>query len=89
MALTSSSTVDDALAQYNNNLSWEGDVTKAAAALEAIRFLFINRPYIISTENRSINFESLNEEKLRLQEFIGRAGSGINRASFTRGRMLL
>ncbi len=88
MALTSASTIDDALAQYNNNLSWEGDVTKAANALEAIRFILVNRPNVIATNNRSINFESLAAEKIKLEDFTARAGSAVNRASFTRGRML-
>ena len=88
MALTSVSTIEDALAQYNNNLSWEGDASKAADALEAIRFILVNRPTVIATNNRSINFESLAAEKIELEQFVARAGSAVNRASFTRGRML-
>lgn len=88
MALTSSSTVADALAQYNNNLSWEGDVTKAADALEAVRYLLVNRPKMIASNNRNIDFESLAAEKQQLEQYVGRAGSSVNRCSFTRGRML-
>jgi len=88
MALTGSSTIADALAQYNNNLSWEGSVTKAAAALEAIRFILVNRPAIVASNNRSVNFESLAAEKIKLEEYIAHAGSSVNRCTFTRGRML-
>lgn len=88
MALTSSSTIDDALAQYNDNLSWEGSAVKAAGALEAVRFLLVNRPTMIASNNRNVNFESLAAEKIKLEEFIAHAGSGVNRCTFTRGRML-
>ena len=70
MALTSASTIDDALAQYNNNLSWEGDAAKAAAALEAVRFILVNRPNVIATNSRSINFESLAAEKIKLESSV-------------------
>ena len=89
MALTSSSTITDALNQYNNNLAWEGDVTKAANALEAIRFLLVNRPTAIQTNNRNINFESLAEEKRKLEKYLHHAGANVDRSTFTRGRALL
>ncbi len=89
MALTSTSTLDDALAQYNNNLSWDGDVTKAAAELEAVRWLLINRPKIIATNDRNISFELLANEQGKLEKFITNFSSTVKRASFTRGHMLL
>ncbi len=88
MALTSSSTVTSALAQYNDNISWEGDVTKAASALEAVRFLLVNRPASWQTANRTINFESLAEEKRKLEKFLHTLGAAVSRSTFTRGRML-
>lgn len=88
MSLDSTSTLDDALAQYNDNLSWDGDITKASAALAAIRWLLINRPKIIATNDRSINFELLAAEQARLEKFVGNFSSSVNRSSFTRGRML-
>lgn len=88
MALDSTSTLDDALAQYNNNLDWDGDATKAAAALAAVRWIVINRPRIIATNNRTINFEDFAAEKRRLEEFVSHAGPNVNRCSFVRGRML-
>ena len=87
MTLSSSSTLDDALAQYNDNLSWDGDITKATAALAAIRWLLINRPKEIATNDRNINFELLAAEQGRLEQFVGNFSGTVNRASFTTGRM--
>lgn len=88
MALTSSSTLDDALAQYNNNLAWDGDITKATNALEAVRWLLANRPKTIATNNRNINFESLLREQEKLENYVTKFGSSVNRCSFVRGHML-
>jgi len=88
MALDSTSTLADALAQYNDNLSWDGDITMATAALAAIRWLLINRPKIISTNDRSVNFELLMSEQAKLEKFVSGFSSTVNRASFTRGSML-
>lgn len=88
MALSSASTLDDALAQYNDNLSWQGDATKAAAALEAVRFLLVNRPTRIASNNRNVDFESLAEEKRKLEKYLAHASPAVSRSSFTRGRML-
>jgi len=88
MALDSTSTLDDALAQYNDNLDWDGNSTKAALALAAVRWLFVNRARIITTNDRTINFEALADEKKRLEAYIDRAGTSANRAAFVRARML-
>ena len=87
MSLTSASTLDDALAQYNDNLSWDGDITKASAALAAIRWLLINRPKIIATNDRSVNFELLMSEQGKLEKFVSSFSTSVNRASFVAGRM--
>jgi len=89
MALDSTSTLDDALAQYNDNLSWDGDSTKAAAALAAVRWILVNRPRIIATNDRNINFDSLAAEKEKLEAFVSGTSAQTNRCSFTRGRMLI
>jgi len=88
MALDSTSTLDDALAQYNDNLDWDGDATKAGLALAAVRWILVNRPRIIATNNRTVNFDALADEKKCLEEFIAHAGANVNRCSFTRGGML-
>lgn len=88
MSLTSASTITDALDQYKNNLNWEGSVSAAQNALEAVRFILAVRPKVIAAGDQNINFESLQQEKERLEAFVGKLGSGVNRSSFTRGRML-
>ncbi len=89
MSLSSSSTLDDALAQYNDNLNWEGDITAARAALAAVRWILVNRPKIVATNDRNINFESLAAEKTHLESFISANDTTINRAGFVRGHALL
>ena len=88
MSLTSASTIADAIGQYNDNLSWEGDITRATNALEAVRYILANRPKVIASAERNINFDSLASEKEKLETFVCRASSSVNRAAFTRGRML-
>jgi len=88
MSLTSASTITDALDQYKNNLAWEGSVTKAQNALEAVRFILAVRPKVIATSDHNINFESLQQEKEKLEAVVSKLGSSVNRSSFTRGRML-
>lgn len=89
MSLTHASTIEDALNQYNDNLSWEGSVTKAQSALEAVRYILANRPKIIASGERNVSFDILQSEKEKLETFVGRSGGNVNRCSFTRGRMLL
>lgn len=88
MSLTASSTIVDAIGQYNDNLSWEGNVTKATLALEAVRYILANRPKIIASGERNISFDSLAQEKEKLEALVSRSGSAVNRSKFTRGRML-
>ena len=65
MALTSSSTLSDALDQYKDNLLWEGNITKAQNCLEAIRFLLVNRAQSKTINGRTSNYESLISEKTK------------------------
>ena len=85
MALTSASTYAQALAQYNDNLSWEGSTAKAILALEAIRWLLVNRAQIFSGAGTQVNWAQLTEEKKKLEEYVGNAGTS-NRSTFTQGR---
>lgn len=77
MSLTSSSTLTDALNQYNDNLSWENDAAKAALALEAIRFLLINRPQRTGRESVAIDYADLAAEKEKLEKFISDQSSAV------------
>jgi len=89
MALDSSSTLSDVLAQYNDNLSWEGDVTKAQNCLAAIRWLLVNRPSRMGDEIQQIDYESLAGEKNLLEQYVDAHGVSVGRCAFTEGRMLL
>ncbi len=84
MGLNSSSTQSDALAQYNDNLDWDGDITKARLALEAIRWLLINRPQQLDRHDRSINYESLETELKRLNAFVEQYNRGGDNSGGTR-----
>ena len=87
MALTSSSTITDVLAQYNDNLSWTGNPTKAAAALEAIRWLIVNRGRSVYDGASRIDFQSLLDERDTLEAYVNTASS-TRRSPFTRAKML-
>lgn len=89
MAITSESTKAQVIAQYDNNLDWDGDPAKAALALAAIRWLLVHRPVSITAEGRTVNYSALETEKTNLEAFIARRGASVNRCSFTRGRMLI
>jgi hypothetical protein len=88
MALTSSSTLNDAIDQAMNNLAWEGDVTKARDYLEACRAIRILRAQGITTTNQTINFEQLLSDVRRAADFVNEVSTDIDRAAFTRGVML-
>ena len=62
-----------ALAQYNSNLGWHTDRTKAELCLEAIRWLIVNQPASYSIAGRSIqkNLTQLEDERRNLERFIG------------------
>lgn len=89
MALTSSSTLTDALAQYDDNLSWEGDAVKAVLFLAAIRWLLVHRPQTNSIQGRSIGYNALETQKAEVAAYVAKHGANVNRASFVRGRALL
>lgn len=89
MTLTSSSTFADARAQWNDNLLWEGSPAKAANALEAIRWLLVNRAEASTADGRSTNFASLESEKKKLEDYVGITNTTAKsrRASFVKCRM--
>lgn len=86
MSLTSSSSLADAVAQYQDNLLWEGSLSAAQNALEALRFLLVARPEQMAQFEQSLRYADLAAEKGRLEAFI-RSQTTSNRASFTRARM--
>lgn len=88
MSLSSSSSLSDAIDQYLDNLSWEGDPDKAVLALEAVRFVLLKRPSHTELNDRRVNYESLADEKKRLEDYVQRMGdtAAAARASFVRAR---
>lgn len=89
MALSSTSSLQNAVDQYLDNLSWDGDVTKARAALEAIRYIEACRPRVLTTGTGEVNYEGMMQQRRALEEFLGRADTANQpRASFVRGRAL-
>lgn len=91
MAITSASTLAEVLAQYNDNLSWEGNPKNAALALEAVRWLLINRPAEFSQNNRTNKYSLLENEKQKLEDFIAISSSTARSriCTFARGKMRL
>lgn len=91
MALTSTSTLADAIAQYRDNLLWEGDVTKARAALEAARFLLLSRGTRIAySDGSAIDYESLQGTVAAITAYLNTHDT-TNRpsTSFVRARPLV
>lgn len=89
MSLSSSSRLADAISQYNDNLLWEGDTTKAQNALAAIRFILANRPLRIAEESQSMDYESLKGQAKDIEAYLNISTATIEKTSFTQGRMLI
>ena len=88
MALTSASAYTDAIAQYKDNLSWEGDVTKARAFREAVRFLMLDRATRSShADGSALDRESLRAELDAVTAYLNTSDTTNRpRASFVQGR---
>lgn len=63
-------TVTDALAQYNANSDWPSP-GNASLALQAIRFLIVNRAQMLEDQGSRMNFEQLEKEKAALEKYTG------------------
>jgi hypothetical protein len=64
-------TVTDALAQYNANLSWHTSQASAELALEAVRFLLVNRAQRMGDQGSTLDYESLKDQLNSLEKFLG------------------
>lgn len=89
MAITSDSTQNEVLDQYNNNLTWEGNITKATLALAAVRWLLVNRPEGMTVNGRSHNYSALEQEKEQLENFVSLSANTNRMVNFTEGKPLL
>ena len=63
--------IPSALLQYTNNLAWEGSTATAQAALQAVRYLLVNRAQAMNHQQTNLNYESLESEKKKLEVFLG------------------
>lgn len=88
MALTSSSTLTTALAQYNDNLRWWESGAKANNLLEAVYFLLAQKPEIIAAAGVQATYTSLTELREKIEAKVLNVASTAQRASFVRGRPL-
>ena len=90
MALTATSTIDDALGQLNANLAWEGDATAAEAFLEAGRFLLFNQPESHAGQQVTVNWRNLQKELDRAAAYVASQGAtaAAARARFTRVKFI-
>lgn len=84
MALTSSSTLADALGQYNDNLLWDESATKAQNALEAIRWLLANRAQNMESTEHKQEYASMSAEKTRIESYL--QTQNTTRTSFVRAK---
>ncbi len=92
MALSSASTLQNALDQFADNLSWEGDSAKAVLYLESIRWIMVRRAFDTKTaDGKSVSFsESWYEKEMeRVQPYVKTSSANAKRSSFTRGRALM
>lgn len=68
MALDSTSTYAQALAQYNDNLSYEGSSSKVALFIEACRWMRVNRAQVSTDSATSMSFESISEDLAKAEK---------------------
>jgi len=88
MALTSSSSLSDALDQYKNNLCWWESATTAANLLEAVLYLLACKPETIAAADESVGFASLESLRTKLEPVVANTAATRSRTSFVIGRPL-
>ena len=64
MAITS---ISQALTQYANSLPWQNSAAAAQSALDAIRYLLVNRVQTLNDAQTGLTYEGLNTEKSALE----------------------
>lgn len=68
MAITD---IASALAQYTASLPWQKSVSAAQYALDAVRFLMVNRVQHLGDSQTTMSYETLKSEKEALEKFLG------------------
>ena len=72
MALAS---ITAALTQWNANALWHESTTKAGLALEALRYLIVNRAQSSGHAGTNLNYEMLQEEVKKIEKYLGLTGA--------------
>lgn len=86
MALTSASTLEEALNQYKNNLRWWESAATAANCLEAVMYLLACKPETIAAADQSVSFASLESLRGTLEPIVAATAATRNCTSFVIGR---
>lgn len=89
MALDSTSTAAQAIAQYNDNLRWWDSQAKAQNLLEAVLWLLANRAQVMADRGATLNYSSLEKlrEQLERKTGVGLTGEANKRSSFVRAKL--
>lgn len=88
MALTSSSTLSDALDQYKDNLRYWQSADTAANLLEAVMYLLACRPETLAAAEQSVTHSKLDELRTRLEPMVVNAVDTRETTTFVRMRGL-
>lgn len=72
MALAS---ITAALTQWNENCLWHDSEAKARLALEALRFLQLNRAQNMGHSGSSLSYEMIGTETKKIEDFLGVTGA--------------
>ncbi len=86
MALTSASTLTDALAQYKDNLAYWESALKASNLLEAVLYLLACKPQTLAAADQTVSFASLEQLRATLEPIVTATAATRARASFVKGR---
>ena len=80
MALAS---ITAALTQWNENALWHESTTKAGLALEALRYLIVNRAQSSGHAGTNLNYEMLQDEAKKIEKYLGLTGAVATAARTT------
>jgi len=80
MALAS---ITAALTQWNENALWHESTVKANLALEALRYLIVNRAQSSGHAGTNLNYEMLQDEAKKIEKYLGLTGAVATAARTT------
>ena len=86
MALTSASTLTNALNQYKDNLAYWESAAKASNLLEAVLYLLACKPQTLAAADQTVTFASLEALRTRLEPIVTATATTRTRCSFVKGR---